>query len=70
MNEKEEARGGTPGLVGLRSNDNSSNPTLISPLRKALAELRARYDSGAVAPGMYAVIRQMETEIAWEEYKQ
>lgn len=36
--------------------------------RKALDTLRARYDSGAVAPGVYAVIRNLEIEIAWEEY--
>lgn len=36
-------------------------------LRTQLAHLRARYDAGAVAPAVYAVIRQLETDIAWAE---
>jgi hypothetical protein len=38
-------------------------------LRSELATIRARYDSGAVSPAIYSVIRQIETEIAWIEYK-
>jgi hypothetical protein len=37
--------------------------------RKELDALRARYDSGAVAPGIYAIIKQLETEIAWKEHE-
>jgi hypothetical protein len=39
-------------------------------LRAELALLRARYDSGAVAPAVYQVIRQIETHIAWIEHQQ
>jgi hypothetical protein len=37
-------------------------------LRAELASLRARYDSGAVSPGVYAIIRQLEIELAWHEH--
>jgi hypothetical protein len=33
-----------------------------------LAWLRARHDEGAVAPGIYRVIKQLETELAWREH--
>jgi len=36
-------------------------------LRNKLAWLRSRYDTGAVAPAVLAIIRQFETEIAWRE---
>jgi hypothetical protein len=36
-------------------------------LRLQLAMLRARYDHGAVAPGVYAAIRKIETDISWLE---
>jgi hypothetical protein len=42
----------------------------VSRLRDQLAALRARYDSGAVPPGIYAVIRELENQIAWTEAKQ
>ena len=38
-------------------------------LRSELASLRARYNSGAVAPGVYAVIRQLEIELAWHLHR-
>jgi hypothetical protein len=37
-------------------------------LRHDLALLRARYDTGATQPGVYAVIRALEVEIAWIEH--
>jgi hypothetical protein len=37
-------------------------------LRDQLAWLRARYDDGAVAPAVFSVIKQCETEIAWREH--
>jgi hypothetical protein len=37
-------------------------------LRRDLALLRARYDTGATQPGVYAVIRALEVEIAWAEH--
>jgi hypothetical protein len=38
-------------------------------LRLQLAALRARYDHGAVSPGVWAVIREIETAIAWSEHQ-
>jgi hypothetical protein len=38
-------------------------------LRARLDALSARYDSGALDPAIYAVIRELETEIAWKEYE-
>jgi len=37
--------------------------------RADLALLRARYDSGAVNAAVYAVIKRMECDIAWNEHK-
>jgi hypothetical protein len=37
-------------------------------LRHDLALLRAQYDSGASQPGVYAIIRALEIEIAWIEH--
>ena len=39
-------------------------------LRDELQALRSRYDSGAVAAGVYAVIREIELEIAWAEHSE
>jgi hypothetical protein len=36
-------------------------------LRQELEQLRARYDAGAVMPGIYRVIRGLEIELAWLE---
>jgi hypothetical protein len=36
--------------------------------RTELAYLRAKYDSGAVAPGIYAVIKKLEADISWLEH--
>jgi hypothetical protein len=38
-------------------------------LRTELVHLRARYDNGAVAPALYAVIRSIESDIAWFEHQ-
>jgi hypothetical protein len=38
-------------------------------LRSELALLVARYDSGAVSPAVYAVIRAIESDIAWLEHR-
>jgi hypothetical protein len=38
-------------------------------LRIELASLRARYDSGAVSPDIYTVIKQLERDIAWAEHQ-
>jgi hypothetical protein len=37
-------------------------------LRAELELLRARHDSGAVAPAIYQTIKQLEREIAWREH--
>ena len=42
-------------------------PLLARQIRRELAELRARYDAGAVMPGIYRVIRELEIELAWLE---
>jgi hypothetical protein len=34
-------------------------------LRAALEWVRARHDSGALSPAVFAVIRMLETELAW-----
>jgi hypothetical protein len=36
-------------------------------LRDELAWLRARHDEGSIAPCVYRLIKQLETEIAWRE---
>jgi hypothetical protein len=38
--------------------------------RTELALLRAKYDSGAVSLGIYAVIKNLECEIAWLEHQE
>jgi hypothetical protein len=38
-------------------------------IRAKLALLRARYDSGAVPQGLFAVIRRLEIELAWVEHR-
>jgi hypothetical protein len=39
-------------------------------MRAQLERLRARHDSGAVAPGVYSIIKLIETEVAWSEHRQ
>ena len=44
------------------------SPTEIAHrLRQELEQLRARYDAGAVMPGIYNVIRELEIELSWLE---
>jgi hypothetical protein len=43
--------------------------TDVTRLRSALAQIRAQYDHGAVSPAVFRVIREIETEIAWEEHR-
>jgi hypothetical protein len=38
-------------------------------LRSELAALRARYDDGAISPAVFAVIREIETDISWAEHR-
>jgi hypothetical protein len=37
-------------------------------LKEQLEYLRARYDSGAMSPAVYQVIKRLEREIAWCEH--
>jgi hypothetical protein len=39
-------------------------------LRDELRWLRSRYDGGKVSPAVFAVIRDLETEIAWRQHAQ
>ena len=36
--------------------------------RVQLQMLQARYDESAISPAIYAVIKQIETDIAWAEH--
>lgn len=38
-------------------------------LRAELAQLQARYDSGAISPAVFAAMRALETELAWIEHR-
>jgi hypothetical protein len=38
-------------------------------IRTKLAQLRARYDFGALPPSVFSVIRKLEIEIAWLEHR-
>jgi hypothetical protein len=51
---------------------NNNNPEPLQPivrLRDELRSLRHRYDHGAVSEGVYAAIRKIEIDIAWDEYR-
>jgi hypothetical protein len=38
-------------------------------LRHQLAWLRARYDGGAISPGIYHTIKTIEVELSWHEHR-
>jgi hypothetical protein len=38
-------------------------------LRGRSNQVRARYDDGAMSPGVYQAVKQIELEIAWTEHK-
>jgi hypothetical protein len=42
----------------------------LADQRSKLDMLRARYDHGAVSPSLYAIIRKLETDVAWQEHRQ
>jgi hypothetical protein len=46
----------------------SSTTSSTVALRSELPALRARYDDGAITPAIFAVIREIETSIAWIEH--
>ena len=37
-------------------------------IEAVLQDLRARYDNGAVSPGVYALIKKLESELAWANH--
>ena len=50
--------------------DDMKNQTTESQiLRGRLDQVRARYDDGAMSPGVYQAVKQIELEIAWCEHK-
>jgi hypothetical protein len=57
-------------MDGLQMSQTKHYPHSTVELRAELASLRARYDSGAVSPTVYSVIREIETELAWAEHDQ
>ena len=51
-----------------RSDMSPSTTPSTAHLRRDLENLRSRYDSGAASPGVYGIIKTLETEIAWVEH--
>jgi hypothetical protein len=47
-----------------------TSPTRPAELRGELHRLQARYDSGAVEPAIFKVIRQMEIELGWARHRE
>jgi hypothetical protein len=51
------------------SDDTRTTRTIASEvLRGRLEQVRARYDCGAMSPGVYQAVKQIELEIAWNEH--
>jgi hypothetical protein len=48
---------------------NTKFPSHEQALRAALAWVRSRHDGGALSPGISAVVKMIETEIAWAEHR-
>jgi hypothetical protein len=44
-------------------------PASTTALRAELEWLRSRYDHDKVSPAVFAVIREIETSIAWTEHR-
>jgi hypothetical protein len=44
-------------------------PSHEAALRQALQWVRARHDSGALSPGVAAVLKMIETELAWRQHR-
>jgi hypothetical protein len=47
----------------------STTTSSTAALRGELEWLRARYDDGTISPAVFAVIREIETDIAWIEHR-
>lgn len=54
-----------PELTELALTSNAREATLRAELR----QLQARYDGGAVEPAVYAVMKRLEADIAWEVHR-
>jgi hypothetical protein len=48
----------------------STTASSTAALRSELEWLRARYDDGKVSPGVFTVIKDIETNIAWAEHRE
>ncbi len=48
---------------------NTNSPVEERDLRDRLTLLRARYDHGTAPSAIFAVIRQIEIELAWLEHR-
>jgi hypothetical protein len=48
----------------------STTATSTAVLRAELEWLRARYDDGKVSAAVFAVIRRLESDIAWAEHRE
>ena len=42
---------------------------LTKATRAQLAQLLARYDSGAITPAVLAVVRSLQVDLAWTEHR-
>jgi hypothetical protein len=52
----------------MSDNVTKTQTTTSQVLRGRLDQVRARYDDGAMSPGVYQAVKQIELEIAWTEY--
>jgi hypothetical protein len=62
------AEEGTPMSPSSNPSDSNNQAEAVKLLRERLEWLRARYDSGAVSPATYAIIRMIEIDLAWREH--
>ena len=49
--------------------DNCPTVKTAQVIRAELAYLQARYDDGAIPQAVFAVIRELETELGWLEHR-
>jgi hypothetical protein len=48
----------------------STTTSSTAALRSELEWLRVRYDDGKVSPAVFAIIRKLESDIAWAEHRE
>jgi hypothetical protein len=51
------------------TDDVKHQTTTSQILRGRLEQVKARYDDGAMSPGVYQAVMQIELEIAWNEHR-